>query len=307
MNKKCNVVLLPQNKKGWDKGEIITLSPTELDIAKADSSSGLYNTVAPDNFVYQAQHLYFCSDDEIKEGDWFINIITNRIFGPATYADVENRRDGKDYMVKVVASTDSSLGLPLIPQSFLQEYVRSNGNIKEVWLEQQRWAKESKEGGGYLHKANPDDTVEAVYSNGPKTMQEAIKQGYSDVTLLKFTENNEVIVVPKEPEFETISIGEQVVKIQIHPIDYTVDQELEDAAKKAYPDHPLMSTVFPARKGYITGYKVAQKQNEQDAIEFAEWIEIEKWVRMFGGIWRKMDERFSTVELYKLYEQSKIK
>lgn len=123
------VLMLPQNKKGWNKGEIITISTTEIDIAKANSNSGLYNAVAPNNFIYQSQHLYFTSNEEIKEGDWYIDdasFVRRPITSDLTYWSVR-----KEYK-KIVASTDSSLRLPCIEDSFIKEYVKNNGSIKEV-------------------------------------------------------------------------------------------------------------------------------------------------------------------------------
>ena len=58
MFKKCKVVMLPTNEKAnalWWSGHKLYVKGPE------DSSRGELN------------HLYFLSDDEIKEGDWFLS------------------------------------------------------------------------------------------------------------------------------------------------------------------------------------------------------------------------------------------
>lgn len=91
------------------------------------------------------QHLYILSDDEIKEGDWCIELGFNRIF------QVEKESLTKDYIKnckKIIATTNTSLGLsdvgkagyfidefhPILPQpsqSFIEKYVTeyNKGNV----------------------------------------------------------------------------------------------------------------------------------------------------------------------------------
>lgn len=88
-------------------------------------------------------HLYFTSNEEIKVGDY---VIPNSLSGYSTATKI-NTNDtiefyneistlgGFDYIgkiKKIVATTDSSLNLPSIPQSFIEEYVAANGKIEEV-------------------------------------------------------------------------------------------------------------------------------------------------------------------------------
>ena len=76
------------------------------------------------------QHLYFTTNDEIKEGDYFINTKQNIIYKH----DVINYNVSKDYLKKVVATTDKSLGLPQPSQAFVEKYVELGG-IEEVDIE----------------------------------------------------------------------------------------------------------------------------------------------------------------------------
>lgn len=81
------------------------------------------------------QHLYFISDDEVKKGDWSLNIISGTL---------TNWIGDSNTSHKVIASTDPSLGLPLIPRSYIQEYVNSNGSITDVGLEMEEQYPENR-------------------------------------------------------------------------------------------------------------------------------------------------------------------
>jgi hypothetical protein len=129
---KCKVILLPQDKSSgvidvsqffgnifFNKDRVLSIFTDEEDILK---SMQWFGTIP--------QHLYFVSDREGK--------------GP--YIDLDDLHDGIRYpdsegnmwnaSNKVIeATTDKSLGLPLIAQSFLEGYVQRKGEIKEVWID----------------------------------------------------------------------------------------------------------------------------------------------------------------------------
>lgn len=77
--------------------------------------------------IWESQHLYLVSDREIKEGDWDYLPSTGKIRKrhSLTYTYIPGER-------LVEATTDKSLGLPLIPQSFIEEYVQKQGKIDKV-------------------------------------------------------------------------------------------------------------------------------------------------------------------------------
>lgn len=87
-------------------------------------------------------HMYFISDDEIKNDDWFLHINQNRIFQATKVREdaIETKKAPLDtfphseYLKKVVASTNSALALPMIMPSFLKDYIAANGNIAAVLL-----------------------------------------------------------------------------------------------------------------------------------------------------------------------------
>lgn len=94
---------------------------------------------------YQTNHLYILSEDEIKEGDWFVKI---RGFNgkPSLYKEKKaaflnsewlNSSDVNDCF-KVIASTDQSLELPEPSKAFIEKYVdlyNKGQQIEEVNVE----------------------------------------------------------------------------------------------------------------------------------------------------------------------------
>jgi len=95
MKKQVNVVMLPTEKESnlflWDNGTLEFLYPIEY------KGKGNY------------QHLYFLSDDEIKEGDWVYHKLLKSVF------KIDLREVDEDYIKeaknikKIIATTDESL------------------------------------------------------------------------------------------------------------------------------------------------------------------------------------------------------
>lgn len=80
---------------------------------------------------FQPHFLYFTTDSEIKEGDWYIddcNLIRQAVTSDKDYWD------RRPTYKKIVTSTDKSLGLPQPSQAFIQKHCELGG-IDEVDLE----------------------------------------------------------------------------------------------------------------------------------------------------------------------------
>jgi hypothetical protein len=85
------------------------------------------------------QHLYFTSDDGIKEGDWYYWEFNRSIIKHKSFEG--NDRPSKDCR-KIIATTDSKLkDIPQIPQSFIEEYTKQGGNVLVDLEYEQYWAK----------------------------------------------------------------------------------------------------------------------------------------------------------------------
>lgn len=148
------------------------------------------------------QHLYITTDEEIKEGDWFIHpdaTVPQNDFN-YVYADCK----------KIIATTDTLLvashedydnfdtALPKIPQSFIEEYCKAGG-IDEVLVEvelKMEVTSYSKSGCGNFEplstgkpKLNPDNTIiihpvkEKMYSREEviRLCEKAAEWGYENM------------------------------------------------------------------------------------------------------------------------------
>lgn len=91
---------------------------------------------------YQPQHLYILSDEEIKEGDWFLmnGCIERQCKFIENYLIVDTTEGRHHYSVckKIITSTDKSLNLPEPSTSFIQKYIEeyNKGNkIEDIMVE----------------------------------------------------------------------------------------------------------------------------------------------------------------------------
>jgi len=81
------------------------------------------------------QHLYFTSDEEIKENDWVLRGVKTiqQINSLNAYSNTGCITLGfaQKYCKKIIATTDKSLGLPELSYSFIQKYIEeyNKGNI----------------------------------------------------------------------------------------------------------------------------------------------------------------------------------
>lgn len=187
MKKTHKVVILPTKE-----------AKENIDICKLEGKNNLLITKATIdltkefNDFWKPQHLYIISDDEIKEGNWFIG--ETGIVKRANKIGKNNAQihtsDGYVYFKhkskKIVATTDESLqnrvewtdkgtakersyqieGLPSIPESFIQTYIKTYNESKpitEVDLEMEEHQDYIWNDEGDTHslsiKTRPDNTV----------------------------------------------------------------------------------------------------------------------------------------------------
>ena len=103
-------------------------------------------TTAPKNLGISNQHIYITSDEEIKEGDWYLNIeekngIKNPFYGKLYKANESIYKVSLDYLVdnlkKIILTTDQDLiddGVQAIDDEFLEWFVK-NPSCEEVETE----------------------------------------------------------------------------------------------------------------------------------------------------------------------------
>jgi hypothetical protein len=154
--KKATAILLPTSEKAF-----INLNRYRVDkpILNFDREIAGYTSNTYQELVsrgYQPQHLYITSDDEIKEGDWYIHSGTEHSTGSEYHTlnqchkslwrqDLEWFIDGMyaTNCKKIIATTDSSLthlvgynnveqSLPQPSQSFIQKYIKEYNKGRRI-------------------------------------------------------------------------------------------------------------------------------------------------------------------------------
>jgi len=167
MKKSAQVVMLPTNEKAPTHDYLFLYKPS--------------NRLVKNGFV---QHLYFLSDEEIKEGDWFVGFADGSIKPFVKQADestveINNwqlNKKGHSSNKKIIATTDNTVKfperfpsfvtLPQIPQSFIEKFVEEYNKsnvITEVMVEYE-WNKTGRkirklDVFDHILKINPDNTI----------------------------------------------------------------------------------------------------------------------------------------------------
>jgi hypothetical protein len=129
---------------------------------------------------WKPQHLYFLSDDEIKEEDWCYDTLRNIIskcieiipkdIKPNDYLVFEgNMGNPRDTYKKIIATTDESLGLPRPSNEFLKKFCELGGVDKvlveyeiidsQIWLKNQQNFIDKTEVEIIKLKVAPDNTI----------------------------------------------------------------------------------------------------------------------------------------------------
>jgi hypothetical protein len=128
--KKAKVVMLPT-------GFVARRSEIGLQVYKTNLK--IIGHSENENIIYNQQHLYIISDDEIKEGDWCYNIVSKTIF-QANKNFIKLITDPNVTLTtnkKIIATTDTSLiiedyneevgfnayNLPQPSQQFIEKYI----------------------------------------------------------------------------------------------------------------------------------------------------------------------------------------
>jgi hypothetical protein len=143
LKEKRKVVMLPTEKasriKFIPKGELF-YEEGLCAFSKLKEDTLMFLPKATE-YGYPSHHLYIISNKEIKEGDWTIysSIATNgqqrvlqNVFG-VLGSVIGTPAFIKQNCFKIEASTDKSLGLPLIPEGFVRKYCESP--IEEVMVD----------------------------------------------------------------------------------------------------------------------------------------------------------------------------
>jgi hypothetical protein len=193
----------------WNKCNVVMLSTKD---AKApilsylnDKSIQYFPGTVWSNSDLTKRHLYITSNEEIKSGDKCYNSYDGQIWEYRDSPCPMPYWGNKDTLKKIIATTDTSLGIALIPEQFINYFIKeyNKGNvIKEVLVEyeeyeikQIEWFQEAP----YTHKykelkikLNSDNTINI----------KPIKDSWSREEVVK--------LLKSMPNFFKISIVEQI-------------------------------------------------------------------------------------------------
>jgi len=93
----------------------------------------------PRNQYWIDQHLYITSDEKVTEGTKCYDLAGKVVYVQEIDEEFASIGSGMACPVEqlriIVASTDASLDLPLLPESFIKKYVEENGKIDEILVE----------------------------------------------------------------------------------------------------------------------------------------------------------------------------
>jgi hypothetical protein len=128
---KTTAVLLPSDKVGWEKGDIVKGIGEDNDIVQNNGKLGTvsYNQSVESKY-WQAQELYLISDSKVCEGDWCLDL-NSKNEKRIGICDWSYKILKNSSWKKVIASTHIEV-LPRIPNDLIQFYVKQQGKIDEV-------------------------------------------------------------------------------------------------------------------------------------------------------------------------------
>ena len=192
MKKSAQVVMIPTNEKAKFGDLILTPTyPQKLLIFEHQKCTEV------------SQHLYFLSDEEIKEGDWFIMnscIVRQCSLHKGDILDTIGGLHHESVCKKIIATTDRSLTiaatssgryvyhLPQPSQSFIEKFVKEYNKsnvITEVMVEYE-WNKTGRkirklDVFDHILKINPDNTIDINMPKDSWSREEVVEliQKYS--------------------------------------------------------------------------------------------------------------------------------
>ena len=123
---------------------IATKDKTEISLGNLVQGMIYHDDIRPDYTNRTYQYLYFTSDNEIKEGDWFVNLINNFISNNYNLFIKQSKTGHIMVCEKIEATTNTGLELfahrkdsvnnpcpqmlPQIPKSFKESYIKAFNN-----------------------------------------------------------------------------------------------------------------------------------------------------------------------------------
>lgn len=179
--KQCEVVMLPTEKA--TTGMIVKSSNKTFEIITNKNFDDKCQEVL-NKSSKNPQHLYILSDEEIKEGDWYYSVASNKVFKTIEVKIDRiyfNRQECSEPVncKKIIATTDILLTdyvkveggfgsynkVPRTSDDFIKAFVKAQGKIDKVLVEYEYKGREyvdEQDGIGYdkvVLKVAPDNTI----------------------------------------------------------------------------------------------------------------------------------------------------
>ena len=234
----------------------IHILPTEIPGRFSLKSNGGYclsNYSYPDSPNFKNQNIYITSDEEIKEGDWYITTLDNEIYkadrSTIIFMNDANKSPDTTYRnthFKIILTTDKDL---------------IKDGVQEI----------------------DDEFLEWFVENPNRNFVRSLKVPYFDESSHSY-----VLIIPKEEDFELVSIGEETVKLTIQMMQdkEEIKQEtIEQAAERLYPTtiNSFTDSGFDMseteRLIFINGAKWQQEQEQNNENSwFNEYQKVEDYI-----------------------------
>lgn len=130
----------------------------------------LLHTHISEKTDFIAQHLYLVSDGDDKKEGWRVCMMPD-----GAYSVAKPEAPFNPFSHKIIASTDNSLSLPIIPDWFIEEYIEKKREVGNIYISLD-------------------------------------SEGKPDTTLIEGLLNIKIIVIPKKEEFSRLEIPEIIHK-----------------------------------------------------------------------------------------------
>ncbi len=138
-SKECNLVMIAtENESNISKRNSLVIDKFSV---KQNTVEYIFPKIKTNRF-WDNQYLYVTSNDNILVHDWVLD--STKQLRQVLNISSDNRLylSGIDFLSilpqsckKIIASTDESLNLSLIPFDFIKEYCKLNGNINKISVE----------------------------------------------------------------------------------------------------------------------------------------------------------------------------
>jgi hypothetical protein len=252
MEKIVQIITIPLDKDGWDKGDLVKQNSSNISFTIAR-----YNNDIKDNSVYTPQQLLVFSDDEIQGNDWFYSIETNTIFEPL---NMHRKINFGPNFRKIIASYPQLEGTLPLSKETIQQWI-DNGTPEEGSIELVR---KIPKGCSILTCSDLRNNTcdcgkekwEKTDSQGNLILEFDKKQTYEEMLKEKFVKmaSSALGTTDVSPEFR-----DWVFKAPIIPTYEKINNMASDYAVEKCRIMKNMKCLTARKTAYIDGYKQALK------------------------------------------------